>query len=168
MLKQHADLLMAMVRFDDGDPGRIQHNVKVHNFAAMIGVLEGIPEETQFILETAAIVHDIGIRPSMKKYGSTSGTYQQIEGPGEADKMMRELGGYTEEQIERVKYLIAHHHTYDNIDGLDYQILVEADFLVNLHEDGSSKETVAHTCKKIFRTETGIKILREMFGIEEE
>ena len=41
---------------------------------------------------------------------------------------MRKVGGYTEEQIERVKYLVGHHHTYDNIDGLDYQILIEADF----------------------------------------
>ena len=33
---------------------------------------------------------------------------------------------------ERVAYLIGHHHTYDKIEGMDYQILVEADFLVNI------------------------------------
>ena len=43
---------------------------------------------------------------------------------------------------ERVAYLIGHHHTYDKIEGMDYQILVEADFLVNINEDGldSSKQ----------------------------
>ena len=46
--------------------------------------------------------------------------------------------------IERVKYLIAHHHTYDAIDGIDYQILVEADFLVNILEDGLAKEAALH------------------------
>ena len=34
--------------------------------------------------------------------------------------------------IRRVEYLVGHHHTYKDIDGLDYQILVEADFLVNI------------------------------------
>lgn len=36
---------------------------------------------------------------------------------------------------ERVSYLVGHHHTYDHIDGMDYQILVEADFLVNFNEN---------------------------------
>ena len=44
--------------------------------------------------------------------------------------------GFAENVIERVCYLIGHHHTYTGIEGRDYQILVEADFLVNLYEDG--------------------------------
>ena len=51
--------------------------------------------------------------------------------------------------------------------GLDYQILVEADFLVNLYEDGVTKEAVMHAYNKIFRTEHGKRICAEMFGIEE-
>lgn len=38
---------------------------------------------------------------------------------------------------ERVSYLVGHHHTYDHIDGMDYQILVEVDFLVNFNENGT-------------------------------
>ena len=41
--------------------------------------------------------------------------------------------GYDKKIIERVSYLVAHHHTYNEIDDVDYQILVEADFLVNIH-----------------------------------
>ena len=41
---------------------------------------------------------------------------------------------------ERVQYLIGRHHTYNDIDGIDYQILVEADFLVNMYEDSLSKK----------------------------
>ena len=56
---------------------------------------------------------------------------------------------FGEKIIRRVSYLVGHHHTYDQIDGLDYQILVEADFLVNLYEDGVTKEAVMHAYNKI-------------------
>lgn len=164
MNMQHAKLLEAMTSFDRGATGRIQHFYKVHNLAATIGALEGLDEAVQFILETAAIVHDIGIKPSKEKYGSSVGKYQELEGPGEAEKMMRELGGYTEGQIERVKYLVGHHHTYDNIDGIDYQILVEADFLVNLHESGAKYGSAPEIEKRIFKTAAGIRLLRDMFA----
>ena len=61
---------------------------------------------------------------------------------------------------------IAHHHTYNNIDGIDYQILVEADFLVNMCEDELSEEALQNAYQNIFRTETGKKICREMYDIE--
>ena len=60
---------------------------------------------------------------------------------------------------------MGHHHTYDHIQGQDYQILVEADFLVNLYEDGAQKAAVETALDKIFRTETGIRLCRDMFGL---
>ena len=78
--------------------------------------------------------------------------------------MLRALGEYTEKQIERVKYLVGHHHTYDSIDGMDYQILVEADFLVNLYENESRYSAIIETRERIFRTETGRHLLDEMFA----
>ena len=44
--------------------------------------------------------------------------------------------GFDAELIDRISYLIAHHHTVTGIDGMDYQILIEADFLVNAAEKG--------------------------------
>ena len=67
--------------------------------------------------------------------------------------------------IESVKYLIAHHHTYDAIDGIDYQILVEADFLVNILEDGLAKEAALQAYHNIFKTESGKNICQEMFAL---
>ena len=61
--------------------------------------------------------------------------------------------------------MIAHHHTYHNIDGLDYQILVGADFLVNLFEDNLSKEAALNAYQNIFKTETGKRICKEMFAL---
>ena len=63
----------------------------------------------------------------------------------------------------RVSYLVGHHHTYTNIDGLDYQILVEADFLVNLYEDQIPAAAKKHAYTSIFRTETGKCLCRELY-----
>ncbi|MEA4813346.1 MAG: HD domain-containing protein [Oscillospiraceae bacterium] len=165
MDEQTAALVAAMTEYDRGDAKRIQHFIKVHDLAAVIGRSEGLDDETLFVLETAAVLHDIGIHISEEKYGSSGGKYQEIEGPAEADKLMKAVGGYTPEQIERVKYLIAHHHTYTDIVGLDYQILVEADFLVNLFEDSAKHSTAISVRDKIFKTETGLKLLSDMFGL---
>ena len=81
MNNRHAELIRAMVDYDRGDPMRIHHFLKVHDLAAAIGTLEGLDPETQFILETAAILHDIGIHVSEEKYGSSNGKYQEQEGP---------------------------------------------------------------------------------------
>ena len=46
--------------------------------------------------------------------------------------------------IERIAYLVGHHHTLTNIDGMDYQILIEADFIANATENKYSDEKVLH------------------------
>ncbi len=60
--------------------------------------------------------------------------------------------------IERVCYLIAHHHTYVNIDSIDWQVLVEADSLVNIYEDNINTAAVKSIIEKIFKTQTGKKL----------
>lgn len=164
MNPKHARLLAAAIRYDRGDARRIQHFVKVHDLAAAIGTLEGLDAETQFILETAAILHDIGIHRAEARHGNGHGTYQEREGPGVTEAILRELGGYSEAQVERVKYLIAHHHTYGDIDGADYQILVEADFLVNLFESPDRYGPAAKVGERIFRTGAGKRLLDDMFA----
>ena len=156
-------LILAMIRYDEGDPQRIQHFLIVYTFATLIAGREGIDPNEKHVLETAAIVHDIGIHVSEEKYGGSNGKYQEQEGPAEAEKLLRDVGGYSEDQSSRVKYLVGHHHTYDHIDGDDYQILVEADFLVNLYEDQLDADAVKNAEEKIFRTETGLQILHDMF-----
>jgi hypothetical protein len=79
--------------------------------------------------------------------------------------MLSELG-VENYLIDRICYLIGHHHTYDNIDGLDYRILVEADFLVNFYEDDMSARAISQAYENIFRTETGRKLCLTMYGGE--
>lgn len=159
-----SSLIDEMIAYDKGDSRRIQHFMKVHDFARTIGQLEGLDEQTLYILESAAVVHDIGIHVCEEKYGSCEGKLQEKEGPALAKEMLERLG-YEQEVINRICYLVGHHHTYTNIDGADYQILVEADFLVNMYEDGVSPDAVRKAYQNIFKTESGRKICRNMFGL---
>ena len=165
--QQFDDLFMDMIAYYDGDPKRIQHFTKVHSYARLIGIGEELDDASLFILEAAAYTHDIGIRVAEEKYGRCDGKLQEQEGPIIAQKMLSQLG-FENYIVERICFLIGHHHTYDNIDGLDYQILVEADFLVNLYEDDAGNRAIDKAYKRIFKTETGKKIFRLMFGYEEE
>ena len=159
-------LIDAMMEYDKGDPRRIQHFLKVYELARTIGRLEGLDEQTQLILESAAVLHDIGIHRSEEKYGSSEGKYQEIEGPPEARALLERIS-WPPKLTDRICFLIGHHHTYQGIDAVDWQILVEADFLVNLYEDGASKQTVRNVYGKIFRTKSGRRLCGYMFGIEQ-
>ena len=155
-------LTLKTMDFFRGDARRIQHLTKVHAYAALIGRMEGLDEATQAIVEASAIVHDVGIRPAEERYGSCGGKLQEELGPAEARTLLT-AAGYTPEETERVAWLVGHHHTYDPIEGMDHQILVEADFLVNLHEDGSSPEAIRRTLDTIFRTDAGKRLCQTMF-----
>ena len=104
------NLCSRMIKFYRDDPARIQHLIKVHSFAKLIGEEEHLDEKLLYILEAAAYVHDIGIRPAEAKFGRCDGKLQEQEGPAEAEKK---------------------------------------------------------SVKKIFKTETGIRIATEMFFPEE-
>ena len=156
-------LFFAMVDFDP-DPERIQHFTKVHAYAALIADGESMPGiRRREILEAAAIVHDIAIRLCLEKYGSCAGPLQEKEGPALVRRMLPQFG-WDEAFIERVAWLVGHHHTYSPIDGDDHQILVEADFLVNLYEMGNTP--TEHLRETIFRTAAGRRLLDTMYQPE--
>lgn len=152
----------AMTEFYAGDVRRINHFLKVYGYAKVIGELEGLEDELQELLEIAALVHNIGIKISEEKYQSSSGKYQELEGPPVAEELLRSLG-LPEELVQRVCYLVGHHHTYTGIDGPDYQILVEADFLVNIYEDELGEQHIGSIREKIFRTKSGLTLLDRLY-----
>ncbi len=157
-----SDLILEMIRFDAGEPELIHHFLKVYEFSKLICQMENIPPGLSETIGAAAVVHDIGIKVSMEKYGRSDGKLQEREGPPYAEEMLKKLG-FGEGLIQRVSFLVAHHHTYTNIDGIDYQILVEADFLVNFYENQNDQETIKSTCGKIFKTASGREICERMF-----
>ena len=46
------------------------------------------------------------------------------------------------DMLERICFLVGHHHTYKDVDGLDHQILLEVDFLVNAGEQENDKTDI--------------------------
>lgn len=161
------DVCRRMIAFDRGDAKRIQHFLKVHAYARLIAHDEKVDAKTQRVIELAALVHDIGIHPAEEKYGRCDGKLQEQEGPAPARALLAATG-VSEDDIDRITWLVAHHHTYVPVDGIDHQILIEADFLVNLYEDPVSADAIRHAYENIFRTETGRALCRATFGLEDE
>lgn len=60
----------------------------------------------------------------------------------------------------------AHHHTYHPVNGIEHQILLEADFLVNADESNLKPEAIKTFCKNIFKTETGIRFLKDIYKVD--
>lgn len=158
------ELFLETVKYFDGDVKRIQHFIKVYTFATLIGRLEKLSENELYILEAAAIVHDIGIKNAEKKYGSCEGKLQEKEGPPVARKLLTELQ-FNESDVDRICFLVGNHHTYKNIDGLDFQILAEADLIVNFCEEGTAVSGIKNALETIFKTESGTKLCRSIFKI---
>ena len=153
----------AMIEYYRGDSHQIQHFAKVHTYSRLIGTLEGLDEETMITPEMAELVHDVGIKAGMEKYGRGNGKIQEELGPAIAEELLTGLG-VDPDRVARISYLVGHHHTYTNVEGMDYRILLEADFLVNLHEEKEPMEGIVKAYEEIFRTEAGKKIVKTMFN----
>lgn len=156
------EILSAMMRCDAGDPKRIQHALKVFAYASLIGEKENLAPRALDILKTAAALHDIGIRNAEKLHGSADGKWQELEGPPVARELLAPFG-LDDAFVERVCFLIAHHHTYGAVNGPDYRILIEADLLVNLYEDCASPEAARQAGETVFRTRTGREFLAALY-----
>ncbi len=159
-----SQIMEKMIAFSDGNIHDIDHLIRVWTYAKTIGELEGLDAKTQFVLEVAAITHDIACPLCRKKYGNTNGKLQEQEG----EVMVRDFlagTGMSEEQIKRIAYLVGHHHTFIGIDGMDYQILVEADYIANATENAYSHQNVENFMQKIMKTESGKRILKSIFAL---
>ena len=121
-----SQIMEKMLAYSAGNLHDIDHLIRVWTYAKTIGTLEQLDRETLFVLEVAAITHDIACPLCREKYGSTNGKHQEEEGAPMVRAFLSDTG-MTEAQISRVAYLVGHHHTFLTIDGIDYQILVEAD-----------------------------------------
>jgi HD superfamily phosphodiesterase len=160
-------VLNMMILFFGSDSKRIQHAMKVYCFAFALWEQEAREklisdtDERKTVLLLAAILHDIGIQEAERKYGSSAGKFQETEGPPIAAQILSACD-VEEKIIARVCYLIGHHHSYSMIDGLDFQILVEADLLVNLEEDKSGKQEIFSVRENFMKT-AGAKELLESY-----
>ena len=105
------EIIIKMIDYFEGDVRRINHAIKVYQFAKVISSGEDIDHDIQECLEIAAVLHDIGIKNAEKKYNSSAGNYQEIEGPGVAEEILRNFN-ISNDKVYRIKFLIGNHHSY--------------------------------------------------------
>ena len=156
------EITKKMIEYYNGSLHDINHFLKVHAYAKTIGECEGLDELTQTSLEVAAILHDIACPLCREKYGHADGAHQEKEGPALAIQFLKG-SGLPQVCVGRVVYLVGHHHTPEKVDGPDYQILLEADYLVNADEGNYTREHMEQTLNTMFRTPTGKALLQSMY-----
>ena len=156
------DMISKMIAQAGGNKHDIAHFLKVYTYARLIGEKEQLDVRMQETLEITAVIHDIACPLCREKYGNTSGKHQEEESAPLVAEFFKDVPA-GELDVERITWLVTHHHTYTNVEGMDYQILLEADFLVNAGESEYSKQAIENFCRKVFRTEAGTHLLKSMF-----
>lgn len=158
-----AALIQKMIDFYKGNHEDIAHFLKVYAYARTIGMLEGLDPETQNTLETEAIVHDIACPVCRRKYGNTNGDHQEAESEALLRPFLEEFH-LDAEREGRVIFVVCHHHTYTGVDGIDWQILLEADYLVNASENPAKYLPGFENFRaNVYRTESGLALLASVF-----
>ncbi|MDD5223460.1 MAG: HD domain-containing protein [bacterium] len=155
------DRLIEAVKKEFGcDQKRITHALLVLEKAQKILRREG---GNPRVVLTAALLHDIGIKEAERKHGSSAGKYQEMEGPPIAERIMRELS-LDAETIEHVSRIVGSHHSAKDIDTLEFRILWDADWLVNLREEfpDAGREELEKKIARIFKTGTGKEMAKDL------
>jgi HD superfamily phosphodiesterase len=155
-------VMKKMIDYFQNDVKRINHALKVFDFAQIISEDENIDKKTREVIIYASILHDIGIKEAGKKYNSSIGKFQEIEGPPIAREILSDLK-IDEKIIERVCVIIGNHHSYSKVEGIDFQIVVEADYLVNIFEDDLNQKAIENINANIFKTQYGRKLIKTMY-----
>lgn len=160
-----SEIMIKMIEYSNGNIHDINHFMKVYTYAKTIAECEKVTSDEQRVIEIAAIIHDIACPLCREKYGNTNGKLQEKESAILVEKFLcgTEL---PKTVVDRIVFLVTHHHTPQEIDGIDYQILIEADYLVNADEADYSESNIRNTMELIFRTSTGKKLLQSVYGIK--
>ena len=156
------DMICKMIAQAGGNKHDIAHFLKVYTYARLIGEKEQLNVRMQETLEITAVIHDIACPLCREKYGNASGKHQEQESAPLVEAFLEDTG-IDEAMKERISYLVCHHHTYEDVDGMDYQILLEADFLVNADESQMSEAAIRHARETFFKTSTGTELLDSIF-----
>jgi predicted RNA-binding Zn-ribbon protein involved in translation (DUF1610 family) len=154
-------LIAAMKKQFGTDQKRVSHALAVLEKAQAI--LRGEKANPRVVL-AAAILHDIGIQEAEKKHGSSAGVYQEMEGPPLARRIMAELN-FDPDTLEHVARIVGSHHSAKDIDTLEFRILWDADWIVNIPEEfpGMDQAELARKIEKIFKTGTGKEIAQKLY-----
>lgn len=162
-----AKTAVAMTDFSEGNLHDIAHLNLVHYYARLIALEEKVDDDLRHTIELAALVHDIGCPLCRKLYGHTQGPYQEKEGAKLTGPFLKKtLPGLSDEKIARIAFIVGHHHSFNAIDGQDFQIVVEADYIVNAYESSYPGENMKFFRDNVFKNPSAVHLLNSMFGLD--
>lgn len=158
-------IISEMKKIFCNDEKRIEHALAVLNYAKIIAESEECDLD---IIIASAILHDIGINEAEKKYNSSAGNYQEIEGPPIAESILKKHN-YSVESINHIKKIIANHHSAKNIDTIEFYIIWDSDWLVNIDSENMliNKNNLQRVkfLEKTFKTNIGLKLAKKKYLI---
>lgn len=157
-----SEIMVKMIEYSKGNHHDINHLMKVYTYAKTIAECEKVTPDEQKVIEIAAIIHDIACPLCREKYGNTDGKLQEKESAVLVEKFLCGTG-LSKAETDRLVFLVTHHHTPQEIDGIDYQILIEADYLVNADESAFGESNIKNTMEHIFKTSTGKALLQSVY-----
>ena len=148
--------------FDDAR--HVDHTMKVLAEAEAIIDAEPFGGRDGFLVDVirlACVFHDIGIPNAIRIHGSSAGPHQEREGVPVAAELLDRLNVRADLR-ERVCFIVGHHHTRDAIDGPDFQVVWDADMIVNLREGNVVPQgPVADFIERSFETAAGAARARQ-------
>jgi len=152
---------LEMKKYFGTDFKRMNHAVKVARHAEQILKAEG---GNPLVVLGAAYLHDIGIHEAEKKHGSSSSRFQDMEGPAVAEEILQKLA-VDKEIAKEICDIVGHHHSPREHETLNFEIVYEADWLVNLEEEALSQdpESVRGIVEKVFKTVTGKEMAKKLY-----
>ncbi len=155
-----------MERYFGSDQKRIDHALQVSLYAEeLLAYIDADPVVTL----AAAYLHDIGIHEAERRHGSSSGKWQELEGPPLATQMLADVGA-AEVTIEAVVDIIANHHTPGGVDSAEFRVIWDADALVNFADvlPTKNQEERDAILQAHMVTEAGYRIARTIFLRDKE
>lgn len=154
-------LISAMENYFGSDVKRIDHAHRVTKYAEELLETEG---GDYSVVIAAAVLHDIGIHETERKHNSTSGKYQEKEGPPIAREILTQLG-FEQKEIDEICDIIAHHHSPGKITTRNFEVLYDADWLVNLRDEYNIQDTdkLRNISERVFLTKSGKSKASQMY-----
>jgi HD superfamily phosphodiesterase len=125
-------IIKLLTDFFENDYRRIQHAVDVLHYAE--NIMQKADEYDRDVVIAAALLHDVGIKPSETELGYNNGKTQEQYGPPVVRELLTRIG-FPPDKLQKVVDIVGNHHSPSRFDYSELAILKEADRIVNRQEE---------------------------------
>jgi putative nucleotidyltransferase with HDIG domain len=128
-------IVKLLVDFFEDDFRRIEHALAVLKEAEAL--LENRSDCDEDVVMAAALLHDVGIKPSERELGYNNGRTQEEYGPPVVRELLGKIG-FPPSSVQKVAEMVGNHHSPSRYDYPELQVLKEADRIVNRRDSSVS------------------------------